>query len=42
MRKFNGSQDWYEYVSGRVERELNEAWPKKSCQVILEISGLWL
>ena len=36
MREFNGPQDWYEYKSGRVIRELNEAWPKKSGQVIRE------
>ena len=25
MRDINGPEDWYEYISGRVVRELNES-----------------
>ena len=36
MREFNEPQDWYEYISRRVVRELIEAWPEKSGQIMRE------
>ena len=39
MREINGPEDWYKYISGRVLREWNEAWPKKCDQVMREFLG---
>ena len=40
MRKFNGPQDWYKYLSGLVIRELNEVCPEKCGQVMREFLGV--
>ena len=42
MREFNWPHDWYKYICGLVMRELDEACPEKSGQVMRDISGLWL
>ena len=39
MRGFNETQDWCKYISGRVVRELIEAWPEKRGQVLRESYG---
>ena len=36
MDEFNGPQDWYKYISGRVIREFNELCPEESSQVMRE------
>ena len=40
MREFNGPHDRYKYISGLVIRELDEACPEKSGQVMLEFLGV--